>query len=115
MQTIDRQTLKEKLDRGDDFALLEVLPREDFEEGHLPGALHLPPDAIRQKAPELVPDKSTEVVTYCADLDCELSGRAAKVLTGLGYENVYEYPGSKKDWKDAGLPLETGTPANKVS
>ena len=112
IQTIDRETLQQKMNRGDDFVLLEVLPEENYEEGHLPGALHLPPNAIREKAPELVPDRSTEVITYCADRDCDLSEKAARVLTEMGYENVREYPGSKKDWKDASLRLETGAPVS---
>lgn len=112
MQTIDRRTLETKLDRGDDFVLLEVLPREDFDRGHIPGARHLPADEVRERAAEIVPDKSTEIVTYCSDAECELSGNAARLLTEMGYENVREYPGSKQDWKEAGLPLEAGAPVS---
>ncbi len=63
---ISRDELKEKIGRGDRFALVEALPPFMYEEGHLPGAVDIPPGHVEELAPELVPDKSTEVVVYCA-------------------------------------------------
>jgi rhodanese-related sulfurtransferase len=63
---ISRDALKQKMDRGDPFTLVEALPKTAFEHAHLPGAINLPPDQIAELAPELLPDKEQEIVVYCA-------------------------------------------------
>lgn len=65
-KTISRDELKEKINRGDKFLLVETLPATAYHHGHLPGAVNLPPDQVTQLAPELMPDKSAEIVVYCA-------------------------------------------------
>ena len=64
--TISRDELKEKIERGDKFALVETLPRTAYDHAHLPGAINLPPDVVVQLAPALLPDKSAEIVVYCS-------------------------------------------------
>jgi rhodanese-related sulfurtransferase len=64
--SISRYELKEKLDRFDKFTLVETLPQTAFEHAHLPGAINLPPDKIREMAPELLPYKNSDIVVYCA-------------------------------------------------
>jgi rhodanese-related sulfurtransferase len=49
--TISREELESKLDRGDDFLLLEILPEEQYQNTHLPGAVNLLPDAVRESRP----------------------------------------------------------------
>ena len=49
--TISREELESKLDRGDDFLLVETLPEEQYRHTHLSGALNLPPDAVRESLP----------------------------------------------------------------
>ena len=62
---ISRQELKAKLDRGDDFALVDALGEEYYRHSHLPGAISIPYDRVRELAPELLPDPNREVVVYC--------------------------------------------------
>jgi rhodanese-related sulfurtransferase len=62
---ISRDELHAKITRGEPFALLEVLPKPYWRKHHLPGARNLPPDQVRELAPQLVPDKGAEVVLYC--------------------------------------------------
>ena len=62
---IGRDELRAKLDRGDDFALVETLPEESYRRGHLPGAINLPPDRVGELAPQLLPDKRADIVVYC--------------------------------------------------
>jgi rhodanese-related sulfurtransferase len=64
--TISREELKAKLDRKDDFTLVETLEPAAYEAGHLPGALNLPPGRVRELAPRVLPDKSAEIVVYCS-------------------------------------------------
>lgn len=110
IQLISRGDLKNKLDRGDDFTLVEVLGEEQFEDFHLPGAINIPGNQLREKAPERIPDKDREIVVYCASPSCEASPRAAKLLMHMGYTNVKDYAGGKEHWREGGLPVESGAP-----
>ncbi|HUF04538.1 MAG TPA: rhodanese-like domain-containing protein [Aridibacter sp.] len=65
-KTIDREGLKKAMDRGEDFTLVETLPKATFEHAHLPGAINIPPDKISELAPERLPDKDARVIVYCS-------------------------------------------------
>ena len=66
VQIIDREALKEKMDRGDDFILVETLPESAFKKRHLPGAVNL--DDMG-RIPEMFPDKDAEIITYCTNFN----------------------------------------------
>lgn len=66
MKTIGREELREKIERGDDFALLEVLSEQSYKREHLPGAIRFPG---RAEIRNLLPDKTTEVVAYCSNFN----------------------------------------------
>jgi len=66
--TISREELKEKIDRKDRFVLVETLPANNYNHDHLPGAINLPPDQIALLAPKVLPDKTAEIIVYCAKL-----------------------------------------------
>jgi rhodanese-related sulfurtransferase len=102
---ITRADLQAKL-AATSLVLLEALPPGYFQKGHLPGARNLPHDQVRALAPALLPSKDAEIVVYCASDTCQNSHLAAGVLASMGYQNVSVYPGGKKEWEEAGLPLE---------
>ena len=64
-ETISREDLKAKLDRGDDFVLVETLSEEQYQHAHLPSAVNLPPDRVRELATGLLPGRDAEIVVYC--------------------------------------------------
>lgn len=64
VETITREELREKMDRGDEFMLVDTLGTEVYEESHLPGAINLPLEDV-DRAGEVLPDKSAEIVVYC--------------------------------------------------
>ncbi len=66
-ETITRDELRAKIERGDRFFLFEVLPEPYYRKHHLPGALHMPPSDVVSTAKRLVPDPGAEVVLYCWD------------------------------------------------
>ena len=66
IRTISRDDLYNKIKRGDKFQLVETLAKVTFDHAHLPGAINLPPDKVREVAPTLLPDKTAEIVVYCA-------------------------------------------------
>ena len=104
-ELISREELKRKLDQGEPVTLVEILPPPFYREGHLPGAIYIPPIQVRQLAPKRLPDKHAEIVLYCADDACPMSANAALELADMGYTNVREYHGGKADWVAAGYPL----------
>lgn len=106
--TIDRETLRLKLENRQRLVLVEALPAAYYEQGHLPAAVNIPHDAVDAQAARLLPDKNVEIVVYCASATCRNSDYAALRLKALGYANVYVYTGGKADWMDAGLPVESG-------
>jgi rhodanese-related sulfurtransferase len=64
LKTIDREELKEKMDRGDDLLLLEVLGEASFNREHLPGAVRY---EGRDQVEALAPNRSAEIVAYCSN------------------------------------------------
>ena len=66
VNTISRDELKQKIDRHDPFTLVETLPEYMFRQGHLPGAINLPPTKVKDQAGRVLPDKNADIVVYCA-------------------------------------------------
>jgi rhodanese-related sulfurtransferase len=66
VKTISREDLKQKIDRGDEFVLLEVLSEASYGRAHLPGAIRF---QNRDMIPDLLPDKTTEIVAYCSNFN----------------------------------------------
>jgi rhodanese-related sulfurtransferase len=105
---ISRESLRQKIESGTDFVLVDALSPMSYATSHLPGAINLPPDSVDGRAQRRIPDFSTEVVVYCSDATCNSSIQVASRLLELGYENVSHYAEGKNDWVAAGLPLEGG-------
>jgi rhodanese-related sulfurtransferase len=103
--TITREELKAKMDRGDDFVLVEALSPKHYASAHLPGAINLPYEFV-DEAERMLPDKNAQIVVYCMNPECLASGEEARELEGMGYERVLHYAAGKQDWIRAGLPVE---------
>jgi rhodanese-related sulfurtransferase len=65
-RTVSTEDLKAKLDRKQ-ITLVETLAPERYREAHIPGALNIPPERIKELAPQLLPSKDKEIVTYCTN------------------------------------------------
>lgn len=88
------------------FVLLDSRSAESWEQGHVPGAVHLPTALIPGRAEELL-DRSVPVVTYCWGPGCDGAARAALALALLGYR-VKEMLGGIEYWIREGFEIETG-------
>ena len=64
-RTISTKDLKAKLDRKDAIKVVETLAPERYREAHIPGALNIPPEKIKELAPQMLHNKDGEIVTYC--------------------------------------------------
>lgn len=90
---------------ADEAQLVEVLPSEEYEELHLPGAINIPLKQLDATSVQRL-DPGRHVVVYCWDALCDMSPRAAARLASLGFTSVYDYAASKVDWLANGLPAE---------
>lgn len=88
--------------------VVEVLPRSEYEEQHLPGARSVPLQELPAHSDELEADKP--VVVYCYDTQCDMSPRAAAQLDHLGFAEVYDFVPGKMAWLGSGLPSEGRQP-----
>ena len=91
-------------DTADRPAVVDVRERDEWEEGHIPGAVHIPRGFLESKIEAAVPDRSQPVIVYCAG--GSRSAFAAKTLEELGYEDVVSLAGGFTDWKRNGFPFE---------
>jgi rhodanese-related sulfurtransferase len=105
MTTLTRDQVKAHVDQNS-AVIIESLPEAHYAAGHLPGAIRLMADQVKDLAPQLLKDKDRQIITYCASQKCTASADTAEVLKGLGYKNVAKYAGGKEDWSQAGLSLE---------
>lgn len=103
---IGRDELRRRMEDGDALVLVDALAPIAYARSHLPGAINLTPEWVDERAPHRIPDRDAEVVVYCAGPDCETSVVVGQRLRELGYRDVRHYAGGKRDWVDAGLPLE---------
>jgi sulfur-carrier protein adenylyltransferase/sulfurtransferase len=95
----------ERVAAGDPPLLLDVRELDEWQEGHLPGAYHIPRGNLESRIEALVPDKDLEIVIYCAS--GARSAFAAKSLAELGYSSTSSMSGGFTDWKRNGYEFET--------
>lgn len=103
IKTIEREELKAKLDRGDDFKLVMAMHEWGFRVAHIPGSLHY--NTVDEAKQDL--DLDDEIVVYCTDPACVASQFAYRWLIEAGYTNVRRYSGGVSDWAAAGYELES--------
>jgi rhodanese-related sulfurtransferase len=90
-----------KLNSGE-AVIVDVRDKDEWDEGHIPGAMHLSRGTIELDIEEKVPDTNALIIT-----DCGGAGRSAlatESLQKMGYKNVRSMAGGFKAWKAAGLP-----------
>jgi molybdopterin/thiamine biosynthesis adenylyltransferase/rhodanese-related sulfurtransferase len=83
-----------------DFILVDVREKNEWNEGHIPGAIHVPRGYLELQIEEAVPDKSKKVVLYCAGGVRSLM--AGNTLQQMGYEDVVSMAGGFGQWKASG-------------
>jgi len=85
------------------FVLLDVREKEEWDEGHLPGAVFLPRGFLEVRIEKTVPERQTPIMVYCAG--GVRSALAAKSLQDMGYTDVVSMAGGYGEWKNNGLPF----------
>ena len=94
-RNITAQQAKEIMDSQEGYIILDARTQEEYQEGHIPGAILIPYDEILEKAESVLTDKNQLILVYCR------SGRRSKLaaedLQKLGYTNIREF-GGIIDW-----------------
>jgi sulfur-carrier protein adenylyltransferase/sulfurtransferase len=83
--------------------LVDVREPDEWSNGHIPGAIYIPRGFLELRIEEKVPDKSKDVIVYCAGGTRSAFG--AKSLQELGYKNVTSMAGGFGKWKETGFPI----------
>lgn len=94
------EQVEQALSNGAGFKLLDVREKEEYRDGHLPGAVSVPRGFLDMRVEEVVPDKSTPVILYCAGGTRSLL--AGRTLHEMGYKQVISMAGGYGAWKGAG-------------
>jgi len=104
LEPVSRTELLVRL-RAGAAAVLDVRPEDEFQQGHLPGALNIPLAQLERRLAELPPDR--EIVAYCRGPWCVLSFEAVAALRQRGFQ-ARRLEDGFPEWKVAGLPIGPG-------
>ncbi|OQX18483.1 MAG: hypothetical protein BWK76_07335 [Desulfobulbaceae bacterium A2] len=98
--------MKELLDKKTPLTLVDSRPAGRYAQDHLPGAVSIPDDVIKEKKAEVLPkEKDKPLIFYCGGITCGLSTNSAKIAKELGYSDVRVYHEGEPAWRKKGLPL----------
>ena len=103
IEEVDPSEVKELIDEG--VAIIDVRESEEWDAGHLPGAKHVPRSYLESRIEGVVPDRSTQVILYCASGNRSAYGTRTLVQE-LGYQHVRSMTGGITLWKDRGYEVE---------
>ena len=104
IREIDVERARELLDGAEPPVLVDVRAQNEWNQGHIPGAVLIPVAEVEERIEEATPDRSRAVILYCASGN--RSARAAKTLEELGYEDVASLEGGFTVWAERGYPSE---------
>lgn len=93
-EQISMEQASEYMEYEEDYILLDVRTQEEYEEGHIPGAVCIPIDDLAERAPKEFPDLEQMIYVYCRSGN--RSKKAAKKLCNMGYINITEIGGIDK-------------------
>ena len=100
---IDATGARELIESGDPL-VVDVREQDEWDEGHIPGAIHIPRGFLESRIERAAPTPERQIVLYCAAGN--RSAFAAKTLEELGYYDVVSLAGGFTDWKRNGFPVQ---------
>jgi rhodanese-related sulfurtransferase/DNA-binding MarR family transcriptional regulator len=109
LEPVDRETLRERVLSGA-VTLLDVRPKEEYQAGHIPGALCVPLEELEERLEGLPRDQ--EVVAYCRGPYCVLAVEAVERLKARGFK-AHRMEDGVVEWRTLGLPVEEGGTAHE--
>ena len=88
---ISQEEAKEMMAKDDGHVVVDVRRQDEYDAGHIPGAILVPNESIGCDSPEALPDYDQIILIYCRTGN--RSKQAAQKLAGMGYTNIYEFGG----------------------
>jgi rhodanese-related sulfurtransferase len=104
LSAVDREMLLERVEAGE-VVVIDVRPAEEYQTGHIPGALGVPLQQLQSRLDEL--PRNRDIVAYCRGPFCVLAVDAVHVMRARGIK-AFHLDASVHDWRARGLPLATG-------
>lgn len=101
----DAASVRQRMDDGEAMVLVDVREPDEWDRGHLPGAVAMPRGVLERDVEAAVPDLDAPLVLYCGG--GYRSALAAQSLGRMGYTNVQSMDGGWRAWTEAGYPTET--------
>ena len=92
---ISQEQAKEMMEKDDGLVIVDVRRQDEYDAGHIPGAILIPNESINKDQPEELPDLNQIILVYCRSGN--RSKQAAQKLFDMGYRNIYEF-GGITDW-----------------
>lgn len=116
-KTISAKELKQWIDEGNNFTLIDTLPASSYEAHHIPTAHNADVRSVDfvERVTEAAPDKTKPLVLYCMSFTCTLTPLAEQKLAKAGYADVLVYEGGLADWQNAGYSFEGADAPKKIS
>lgn len=102
MRLISLHALKDKMESGESFRLVNALDPPNYQAIHLPGSLNI---YTKEGILHLL-NPEEEIVVYCTNVGCNRSIILYQLLEALGYRNIFRFAGGIEEWVRAGYPVE---------
>jgi rhodanese-related sulfurtransferase len=96
--------IKRRMDKCETFVLVDTREESEWNNGRIPGAIHIGRGILERDIEGIIADFSTEIVLYCGG--GFRSALAAESLQKMGYTNVLSMDGGWRGWNEAGYPTE---------
>jgi len=106
LEPVDREELRRRVEEGT-VVILDVRPAEEYEAGHIPGAISVPLEELPERLSHL--PREVDIVAYCRGPYCVLAPQALDTLHRNGFR-ARRLADGLPEWRRAGLPVETGPP-----
>lgn len=108
---ISQEEAKQMMEKDDGHVIVDVRRQDEYDAGHIPGAVLIPNESIGTEQPEELPDLNQIILIYCRSGN--RSKQAAQKLFDMGYTNIYEF-GGIIDWTGEVVTAEDEPMADKA-
>lgn len=106
---VDVAEVRSLMERNADVLVVDAREPEAYAQGHLPGAVNYPyGNWLHEGAPQ--PPRDRDLIVYCNSQDCPIGRLWAEQAVQHGYTRVRHMKAGLRGWREAGLPVEAGSP-----
>lgn len=103
IKEIEAEQVKNKLDHNEKVILIDVREDNEWEQGHITGAIHLGKGILERDIEKIVPETDTEIILYCGG--GYRTALAADNLQKMGFTNVFSMAGGWRRWNELEFPI----------